>query len=299
MTALTQYTSLEGIGKWRSDRAANPLSVGISLGKRTLMIQDVVSPDRVIAHWDLAAISRRGTDPEWGICYSIGAGRPEELWISADQTDLINALNTLEEALSLPAPHKPRPWGRIISVGIGLAAIGFVAINASGWKASFMAQSLTEPMRHAISQTLIETLIAQDALCTVPQNDTLFAELNTSLGHSATIYLDQRDGQSTTRLSKYAILLPQQAFEPINDQHAAVSVPQAEAPHDPLGAAMSELSLVQSLRFWLSGRLTDAAQDQILSRLSTMSQPNSAPEVKKITGALYERLLSKCFSSAE
>ncbi len=299
MTAITHYSSLEGIGKWRSDALSVPMGVAVVLGKRSLMIQDIVAPDRLIAHWDLAAITRRRADPEWGVCYSTGPTRDEELWISADQTDLIAALDTLEDVLRPPETPHQRPWGRIIGLALGACVMGYAVWTAPSWKTTLLQDSLTLPMRQSITQGLISDLIEQGALCSLPQNDTLLAELNTSFGHDAAVYIDQRTAQRAKFLSRTALLLPRDAFESTNEQEARAVLPQLAAQDDPLANAMIKLDFIQALRFWLSGHLTHDAKADVLDHITAAPQISTQTTTKKITGALYERLLSKCFSNTD
>lgn len=297
MTAITQYSSLEGMGRWRNATHIPLQSVVAVLGKRTLTLRDVVSNDIVLAHWDLHAVTRIKTDPQLGVCFGLGPHRPDEFWLSADQTDFITALDAIEEALKPPPVKRKRPWGRYFGFALSVSILAFVGYNASNWKNAFITHSLSGPMRQSVTRALLETLEAQNILCTVPQNDPLFADLNAALDHTSQAYIASTSlVHGSFILSKGAVLLDQTAFydDPETDD-IHVRLPILEDDQDPLATSMHQMGLWPTLRFLLSGAVPSRSAQQIVSELQNTDTSQTPQIDKTISGALLERLNSRCF----
>ena len=116
MTALNRYDRLEATGLWRASSDAQRREVIVSIGDATLVISDL--NDRAITHWSLAAIERGATADGDGAAYYPDGDPDEVLELSPDETAMIDAIDTLRQAVARarPRPGRLRWLGAVLSV---------------------------------------------------------------------------------------------------------------------------------------------------------------------------------------
>ena len=120
MTALSKYDRLEATGLWRATRDTQRREVFVSIGDATLVISDLT--DRAVAHWSIAAVERDEDVAGRAVFYP--DGDPDEtLELAPDEAEMIDAIDTLRQAV---ARARPRP-GRLRWLG---AAVSFSAVVA-------------------------------------------------------------------------------------------------------------------------------------------------------------------------
>lgn len=124
-TALSKYQRLEAAGIWRPDRGAQRLDVIVSVGESTLIISD--TRERVLAHWSLTAVARENPGVRPAI-YHPNGDPDETLEIPADETTMIDAIETLRSAIERQRPHP----GRLRMVGF-LSSLALFAAIAVFW----------------------------------------------------------------------------------------------------------------------------------------------------------------------
>lgn len=125
MTALSKYDRLEATGLWRSGPDAQKREVIVSIGDATLVISDL--RDRALTHWSIAAIER-AADVDGRAVFHPDGDPAETLEFSADETEMVAAIDTLRLAV---ARTRPKP-GRLRWLGAALSA-GAVAAVAVIW----------------------------------------------------------------------------------------------------------------------------------------------------------------------
>lgn len=124
MTALKKYTRLEATALWRAHAQAQRRDVIVTLGEATLTVKD--GNDRALAHWSLAAIERANPGKRPAVFHP--DGDPEEtIELSADEDEMIRAIEKLRRAVERARPRKGRLRGLITFCVI--AAVGFAGIT--------------------------------------------------------------------------------------------------------------------------------------------------------------------------
>lgn len=122
MTALTKFSRLEATGLWRATPEDQRREVVVSVGDATLVISDM--QDRAITHWSLAAVERANPGERPAIYFPDG-DRGETLELSADEKQMIEAIETLRQAI---ARSRPRP-GRLRWLGMALSLALVMALG--------------------------------------------------------------------------------------------------------------------------------------------------------------------------
>lgn len=126
MTALSKYDRLEATGLWRDTADAQRREVIVSIGDATLIISDL--NDRAITHWSLAAVEKAPASEKGGAAFHPDGDPDEVLELAADETAMIEAIDTLRRAVARARPKQ----GRLRWFGLGLSASA-VAILVVFW----------------------------------------------------------------------------------------------------------------------------------------------------------------------
>ncbi len=125
MTALDRYELLEAEGIYEEEPGADPVSVILTFGSRSLTIMG--SGDVALSHWPLASLHAIGPAEGGGLLLAPGAGSPERLRL--DDAEMIAALREVCPELDAPPPPAPSPprrrWLRNLLIFALLAALVF------------------------------------------------------------------------------------------------------------------------------------------------------------------------------
>ncbi|MEP2889607.1 hypothetical protein [Tateyamaria sp.] len=123
MTALSKYDRLEATGLWRVTGDAQRREVFVAIGDATLVISDM--SDRALAHWSIAAVER-AEDAEGRAVFHPDGDPGETLELNPDEAEMIEAIDTLRQAVARarPRPGRLRWFGAVVSV----SAVAAVAV---------------------------------------------------------------------------------------------------------------------------------------------------------------------------
>lgn len=127
MTALTKYQRLECTGLWRLTAASQLREVVVNLRDTTLVMTDPRT-EMPLSHWSLPSVERvnPGVMPA---LYTPGRnddGTPSET-VEVDDSDMINALETVRTTLIRRRPRPGRVRGATVVLGVALAGLfGFL-----------------------------------------------------------------------------------------------------------------------------------------------------------------------------
>lgn len=124
MTALQKYERLEATGLWRETPDGQRREVVVSIGDATLVISDL--NDTALTHWSLAAVER-GPDKAQGAVFHPDGDPGETLELGAGDAEMIDAIETLRQAVAKarPRPGRLRWLGAAVSVS-AVAALAFL-----------------------------------------------------------------------------------------------------------------------------------------------------------------------------
>jgi hypothetical protein len=151
MTALSKYARLEAVGLWRPNPDAQRKEVFVSLGEATLVISDLRS-NTALTHWSLAALERQGASLP--AIFSPDGDSGETLELGEDAQEVIDAIETLRQAVARARPHP----GRLRWLGAGLstaAVIAAVTLWLPGALREHAISVLPEIKRQQISSALL------------------------------------------------------------------------------------------------------------------------------------------------
>ena len=125
MTALREYQRLEAQGLWRAAPDAQARDVIVSVGEATLTLSDM--QERPLAHWSLAAVacSNPGQCPA---LYHPDGDPGETLELSADEAQMIAAIERLRSAIDRRRPHPGR-----LRLALLLAVLAGALLVVSLW----------------------------------------------------------------------------------------------------------------------------------------------------------------------
>ncbi|MEP1199273.1 hypothetical protein [Tateyamaria sp.] len=123
MTALSKYERLEATGLWRSAPNGQRREVFVSIGDATLVISDI--NNRAVTHWSLAAIER-AADVDGRIVFHPDGDPGETLEFAASETEMIEAIDTLRQAVARARPHPGRL--RWMGAAVSALAVGALAV---------------------------------------------------------------------------------------------------------------------------------------------------------------------------
>ncbi|MBD3664294.1 hypothetical protein [Sulfitobacter aestuariivivens] len=123
MTALSKYDRLESVALWRATADGQRREVVVSIGDATLVIKDIT--DRALTHWSLAAVERANPGNRPAVYFPDG-DPGETLEFPEDETEMVDAIETLRRAINRA---RPKP-GRLRGLGLAtsLAVVAAVAV---------------------------------------------------------------------------------------------------------------------------------------------------------------------------
>jgi hypothetical protein len=149
MTALTQYTRLETMGRWRPGPGEEERDVVVSFGDATLVLSD--GAGLPLAHWSLPAVARVNPGGAPAV-FAPDAERSETLVIEDDL--VVSAIETVQRSL---AKDRAEP-GRLRK-GIGLAAAAAILVAGATWLPGALRREalsvLPAPKKTEIGATLL------------------------------------------------------------------------------------------------------------------------------------------------
>lgn len=122
MTALSKYDRIEATGLWRAQKDAQRREVIVSVGDATLVISDL--NDRAVTHWSIAAVER-APDTEGRAVFYPDGDPGETLELAADEAEMVDAIDTLRQAV---ARARPRP-GRLRWLGAAVSLSVVVGVS--------------------------------------------------------------------------------------------------------------------------------------------------------------------------
>jgi hypothetical protein len=146
MTALTKYQRLECPGLWREAPEAQRRDVVVSFRDATLILSDSRS-DTPLSHWSLPAVERANPG-EVPALFRPGPDAAETLEI--DDHDMIEALETVHDAVEAQQPHPGRMRNWLL--GAGLIAVLWMP----GALISHTAQVVPWAKRQEIGHALLD-----------------------------------------------------------------------------------------------------------------------------------------------
>ncbi|MAU51650.1 MAG: hypothetical protein CMN17_04580 [Roseovarius sp.] len=277
-TALRKYQRLEAAGLWRAGPEAQRIDVIVSVGEATLTITD--TRERVKAHWSLAAMARAnpGTLPA---IYHPDGDPGETLELSADEAEMIAAIETLRTAIDRQRPHP----GRLRFWGV-LACLILVALLAWLWlpgaARDHALRVVPQVKRAEIGQALlthVERVTGPPCRATGGTAALTALARRLSPGAGDARLLVVRSGvQDALRLPGGTVLIRADLVE--DHDTADVVAGYVIAAHlraearDPLDRLLAEAGLWEVMRLLGTGRLSDAA---LAAYAETLLKTDPAP----------------------
>jgi hypothetical protein len=270
MVALKKYARIESVGLWRPSADAQRREVIAVLGDATLTIK--TSTDAPLAHWSIAAIDRAnpGQSPAR---YHPDGDPGEELELAADETAMVEAIETLRRAIDRA---RPRP-GRLRWLGFGVSTAAVIAAAAFWLPGALLDHTLSvvpEVGRKEIGQALMTRIQrVTGPACGTSSNTSSLARLGTRLGAPRLAIM--RGGiEGALHLPGGQILLARQLVEDYEEPDVAAGYILAEQSlarqSDPLREVLDHGGFLATFRLLTSGRLTpemlDAYAEHMLTR---------------------------------
>lgn len=123
MVALKKYARIEAAGLWRPAEGEQRREVVAVLGDATLTINTL--NDQPLAHWSIAAIDR-ANPRQTPARYHPDGDPSEELELNEDETEMVEAIETLRRAVDRARPRPGRL--RFVTFGASIAAVAYAAI---------------------------------------------------------------------------------------------------------------------------------------------------------------------------
>ena len=262
VTALSKYQRLEAQALWRATPEAQRVDVIISVGEATLTITD--TRDRVLAHWSLAAIARTNPGVHPAIYHPDG-DPGETLEVSADESDMIEAIDKLRAAISR---QRPRP-GRLRFAGVltSLAAVVALAVFWLPGAARHHALAVVPAVKRAeIGQAILGHLQkVTGPACRGPGGATALSELAGRLpapqGDAARFMVVRGGVAGALRLPGGAVLINAALVEDYEEPdvvagHIVAAYLRAQN-RDPLDRLLAQGGISASLRLLTTGALPE------------------------------------------
>ncbi|MHA6347688.1 hypothetical protein [Roseivivax sp. CAU 1761] len=285
MTALNEYQRLEATGLWRPEPGVQRREVVVSLGDATLTIKDF--SDRVLAHWSLAALERRGPRAQDPAIYSPDGDPGETLELAASEKEMIAALDRILRALdqSRPRPGKLR---HVLTALAGAAVLGLLVFWLPGALLDYSTRVVPPAKRTEIGSALLDRITRVSGQpCSAEEAREplrrLAARLLGDRRRDALVVLPEglRD---TAHLPGGRILINRSLIELAEDPDVPAGYILAEAvraaSRDPLEELLNHVGLVASLKLLTTGALPDAALDRYAEHLvAERETPPVAPDV--------------------
>ncbi|MEP1765473.1 MAG: hypothetical protein ABJJ53_02280 [Sulfitobacter sp.] len=285
MTALTKYDRLEATGLWRPDPDGQRREVIVSIGNATLVISDM--NDQAITHWSLAAVARSSKDTGSAVFHPDG-DTGETLELPDQETEMIEAIDTLRKAIAKSRPHPGRL--RWLGAGTSIAAVAAVVIF---WLPGAMRDNtlrvVPQVKREALGVALIERMQrVTGPLCNDPAGLRALRRLGTRL-NTLKLAVVPALGRPALHLPGGVIVLDRSVFEDWEEPDVAAGYILSElalqVEQDPLGALLDVTGPWENFRLLTTGEISDSALDAYAEYLMTSAA--RAPDTPNLL-ALFE-----------
>lgn len=302
MTALEKYDTLEASARLRRALNAPLQDVVISIGKRSLMIYGEADNAGAMYQWDLGAISRRNEDPILGVCFHLGKLRDEELWISHDNIDMIDALDDLSAALFVPEIIPKRSYGRVIGWGIVLAIIAVAIWGVPRGYNRMMSDMLSPEVRLSLTRMMGASFVEDDRFCSSLTARQILSQYTQTLDKPQMDIWVASNQAVPMRISDYAVIIPRSSLERDaidqfeRDVQTAITFAYTT---DPIKKAMSTMPLSVQFQFLYSAQLPVSAQNEFTQKILAqsppqISQPTSPLRITALRDVDWLRLRNAC-----
>lgn len=254
-TAFDKYQRLEASALWREAPEAQRREVIISIGDASLLISDM--QDRPLAHWSLAAVERANPGKTPAI-FIPGGDDSESLELAENETEMIEAIDTLRKALHRREPHPGRlRWAILLSsVAVLGAGLTFWLPNALR---SHVVGLVPDLNRVVIGHDVIGHLErTTGSVCHSDLGDQALKKLAQAIGVSE-ILVVPGGIKTTASLPGTALVVGHSIVEDYEDPAAAIGFMLAEATYaaenDPLERILEFGGARESFRLLTSGQL--------------------------------------------
>lgn len=273
MVALKKYDRIESVGLWRPEEDAQRREVIVVLGDATLTIR--ASNEQPLAHWSIAAIYRAnpGKTPAR---YHPDGDPGEELELAANETEMVEAIETLRRAIDRARPHP----GRLRWLGFSASA-AVVIVAALFWLPGALVEHTLSVVpqvgRKDIGQALMTRIQrVTGPACGTSANTSSLARLGSRL--DAPRLAVMRGGIDTAlHLPGRQILLARQLLEDHEEPDVVAGYILAEQSLareiDPLRDLLDHGGLFATFRLLTTGQMSpdtlDAYAEHVLTRPRT------------------------------
>ncbi len=229
------------------------------MGDATLVISDM--KDQALAHWSLAAVARANPGTRPAVFHPDG-DPSETLEISADDAQMIDAIETLRRAVER---RRPRP-GRLRLIGV-LGSVLVVAALALFWLPAAMQDHTLRVVpwvkRASIGTSLLKQIERVSGMaCINSRGRTALAKLGTRLSSGPLVVLPAMT-RSSLHLPGGLIVLNKTLFEDHESPDVAAGYILSELVQreisDPLRDMLQAISLRENFRLLTTGDVSEAA----------------------------------------
>lgn len=266
MTALEKYQRLEAAGIWRASPEAQRRDAIVSIGDSTLVITDL--RENVLAHWSLAAIARANPGALPAVYHPEG-DPGEELELDAAETEMIEAIETLRQAVERRRPH-PGRLRFAIRAGIAAVVLGLGVFWLPGAMIRHTASVVPEAGRAQIGAALQERIARfTGSPCAAPGARDALTRLAARLelpARGMRLAVVPGGVQDTAHLPGGAILMNAALIEDHEDPAVPAGYILAEmaraGAHDPLLSLLQRQGLGATVHLLTRGSLPGSALDR-------------------------------------
>ena len=274
MTALKKFDRLEATGLWRATPDEQRREVVVCVGDATLVIKDM--KDQPLAHWSLAAISRRNPDMVPAL-FSPDGDTDEQLELSADEAEMIGAIETLRSAVDKTRP-RPGRLRLITAFASALSVLALLVFWLPGALISHTVSLVPDIKRASIGAALLARIErVSGPACALPEAQPILTALARRTGVGALTVLPA-GLTDTLHLPGGMVLLNRaliEDFEAPDVVAAYIVIEKARADQtDPLRLLLEGSGPFASFRLLTTGRLSPDTLDAYAEQLLTTPRPD-------------------------
>lgn len=275
MTALTKYDRLEAVGLWRAAPDQQRIDVVVCIGEATLTIKDM--RDRALAHWSLAAVARANPGKRPAIFHPDG-DPSETLELSADEDEMIRAIEKLRRAVERSRPRKGRLRG-VLSLLFAAGVVASAVFILPGALVDQAIKVVPDVKRAEIGNALLTAMQrVTGPPCRASYARAPLADLTARLSpdREPTYLAVMRAGVTgAVHLPGGVILLSRTLVEDYDSPDVAAGYVIAEqsrrAARDPLRAMLEASGSMAVVRLLTSGSMPASAVEDYATRLLTQA----------------------------
>ena len=261
MTALKKYQRLEASGLWRPAPGDQRREVVVSIGDATLVITDL--QDRPLTHWSLAAVERQNPG-ETPAIYTPDGDPGETLELSAEEDQMIRAIEKLRTAIDLTRPHP----GRLRFASVVVSCVAVAALALFWLPGAMMRHTLgvvPDITREEIGEALLERITrVSGPVCAARTAQGALDRLQARTGARRIAVLPAGIAGSLA-LPGRLVLLNRSVIEDHEDPDVAAGYVIAErvraGQHDPLAAVLRRGGVFASFRLITTGTVSPETLD--------------------------------------